>query len=294
MSLTRSSAPRTPTTPRRERDRRCSRTGLSTRGPGGFRGAGSPVAGDLGRPRLGARDQDWAWLARAVSGISIHCARRSTTSSPMRRCAARTWRARSTLIRLALRGHAEDAAFRVDHVHVPGFVAGTSAVETDANVEMAGLNFGYAQTQVGGRAARARRHPRAGSTAESTGRRSSRRRGGRPLRRTDGARSWPTLIPARRVGRSRPTRSASCRWTCAPITSSRSRCSTTAADDVPPHGGRLLHDAGSLLGHRRAVGYRFEYISLERFVGHMNAHCTKGDPLFPLVAFFNQNYRQSR
>jgi thioester reductase-like protein len=41
-----------------------------------------------------------------------------------------------------------------------------------------------------------------------------------------------------------------------------------------------------------AHGYPFEYIGLEPFIGHMNAHCTKHDLLFPLIAFFNQNFRR--
>ena len=41
-----------------------------------------------------------------------------------------------------------------------------------------------------------------------------------------------------------------------------------------------------------AHGYPFEFIGLEPFIEHMNAHCTKHDLLFPLMAFFNQNFRR--
>jgi thioester reductase-like protein len=41
-----------------------------------------------------------------------------------------------------------------------------------------------------------------------------------------------------------------------------------------------------------AHGYSFDYISLEAFIAHMNAHCTKHDLLYPLMAFFNQNFRR--
>jgi thioester reductase-like protein len=41
-----------------------------------------------------------------------------------------------------------------------------------------------------------------------------------------------------------------------------------------------------------AHGYSFDYISLEAFITHMNAHCTKHDLLYPLMAFFNQNFRR--
>jgi hypothetical protein len=39
-------------------------------------------------------------------------------------------------------------------------------------------------------------------------------------------------------------------------------------------------------------GYAFDYIGLEAFIAHMNAHCTKHDLLYPLMAFFNQNFRR--
>ena len=42
----------------------------------------------------------------------------------------------------------------------------------------------------------------------------------------------------------------------------------------------------------KAHGYAFEYIGLEAFIAHMNAHCTKHDLLYPLMAFFNQNFRR--
>jgi hypothetical protein len=32
-------------------------------------------------------------------------------------------------------------------------------------------------------------------------------------------------------------------------------------------------------------------VSLERGVEHMNAHCGKSDPLYPLRAFFNKHHR---
>jgi hypothetical protein len=42
----------------------------------------------------------------------------------------------------------------------------------------------------------------------------------------------------------------------------------------------------------RRYGYPFEYMSLPQLIHHMNERCTKEDPLFPLVAFFNHNYRR--
>ena len=39
-------------------------------------------------------------------------------------------------------------------------------------------------------------------------------------------------------------------------------------------------------------GYRFELLPLEQFMDYINANCPKSDPMFPLLAFFNQNWRR--
>jgi thioester reductase-like protein len=39
-------------------------------------------------------------------------------------------------------------------------------------------------------------------------------------------------------------------------------------------------------------GYPFEYVSPRRAVDHINHHCGKKDPLYPLMAFLNHNYRR--
>ncbi len=90
---------------------------------------------------------------RGSSPGSITAARRSTTSSPITRCATRTSSSTLDVIRLASEGTAENAAFRVDHVHVrlrlQGHLLGDRCERRDGRPELR-----LRADQVGRRAAR--------------------------------------------------------------------------------------------------------------------------------------------
>jgi thioester reductase-like protein len=51
-----------------------------------------------------------------------------------------------------------------------------------------------------------------------------------------------------------------------------------------------MQEACAVIGSE--FGYSFRYPSLGSAVEHMNQHCGKNDPLYPLIAFYNHNYRR--
>jgi thioester reductase-like protein len=248
------------------------------------------IGGDLARPRLGVSDDDWAWLAREVSGI-YHCGAEVDYVKPYQSLHAPNVASTLDLIRLACEGQPKAIHF-ASTTFTFGFVSRDVCREIDANAEMAGLNFGYSQTKwvaeqlvlEGIRRGLSARIYRPSLISAS--------RDGRYVRRDLTARILSYMI---RQGVSVDSAN---QISLLPVdVCANNLVALSLLDDPMPSTFHLTADdyytmqaVCSTIGTQS--GYRFEYLSLEQFIRHMNAHCTKDDPLFPLVAFFNQNYRQ--
>jgi thioester reductase-like protein len=172
-----------------------------------------------------------------------------------------------------------------------GFVARALCEESDANAEMAGLNFGYSQSKwvaeqlvldavargLSGRiyrpslisASRHGRYVRGDLTARIL---SYMIRHGLSVDSANQFSLLPVDVCANNIV------ALSCLPEPAPTTVH------LTADDYYT----MQHVCTTINQH---YGYAFEYISLEQFIAHMNRHCTRQDLLFPLMAFFNQNHR---
>jgi thioester reductase-like protein len=248
------------------------------------------VAGDLARPRLGLPDGEWTRLSREISGI-YHCAAEVDYVKPYQ--SLRDANVSSTLdvLRLAAAGRPKALHF-ASTTFTFGFVSREVCWETEANDEMAGLNFGYSQTKW---------------VAE--------RLVLEAINRGMNARVYrPSLVSASRneryVRRDLTARILSYMIQHGLSVDSANQISLLPVDVCANNlvALSLLDELTTTTFHLTAedyytmqavcsaiterYGYSFEYVSLERFIGHMNAHCTKRDPLFPLVAFFNQNFRR--
>jgi thioester reductase-like protein len=248
------------------------------------------VAGDLSRPRFGVTDPEWTRLTRELAGI-YHCAAEVDYVKPYQ--SLRDANVSSTLDVLRLASEGEPKALHyASTTFMFGFVARDVCRETDANDEMAGLNFGYSQTKwvaerlvldaiargLNGRVYR----PSLVSAS----------RNGRYVRRDLMARILSFMIQHRLSIDSANQISLLPVDVCA-----NNLVAISLLEESMPNTFHLTADHYYTMQTvcreiAAQAGYSFDYIPLERFIAYMNANCTKQEPLFPLLAFFNQNYRR--
>jgi len=247
------------------------------------------IPGDLAKPQLGLADSQWARLRDELAGI-YHCGAEVDYIRPY--ISLRDANVASTveLLRLACAGAAK-------HFHLISstFIFGWSGPkvlrECDCNSDMTGLNFGYTQSKW---------------VAEQLVLKAADRGLPASIYR-------PSLITASNIARY--SRSDIAARTLAYMmrhgiaTDCTNQVSFLPVDVVANNLIALslpalrksatyhmtadnyynMPDVTSIIS--RDFGYEFLNVSLEEFVRHMNEHCRDDEPLFPLIPFFNKNYR---
>jgi thioester reductase-like protein len=248
------------------------------------------LPGDLARPRLGLTLRQWAGLTEDVTSI-YHCGAEVDYVKPYRWLRDVNVGGTLELLRLASIGRAKEV-HHVSTTFIFGFAPRLECREDESNAEMAELNFGYAQTKwVAERLVAA--------AAE----------------RGFAVRCYrPSLVTASARGRyvrgDLTARLLAYMITHGVSVDVKNQISLLPADVCANNivALSLLHDPGSTVFHltadryytmqdvcgqiSRNFGYGFNYLSLPDFIRHMNANCTKADPLYPLMAFFNQNHKR--
>ena len=248
------------------------------------------LPGDLTEPRLGLTPEGWAALSEELSAI-YHCGAEVDYVKPYEQLRGPNVSSTVDIVRLAAAGRPK-ALHYVSTTFMFGFVAREVCLESDANDEMAGLNFGYAQSKwvaeqlVLGAAAR-------GLTTQVY---------------------RPSLVTASRhgkyVGGDLMSRILSYMIRHGLTVDSANQLSFVPVDicannivalslldgaappvvNITADSYYTFQDVCASIGRRS--GCAFEQVSLERFMEYMNANCSTDDPMFPLLAFFNNNWRR--
>jgi thioester reductase-like protein len=248
------------------------------------------LPGDLARPRLGLTEYQWAGLSDDA-GTLYHCGAEVDYVKPYRSLRDVNVGSTLELLRLASYGRAR-TIHHVSTTFIFGFAPRLECREDASNTEMAELNFGYAQTKW---------------TAEQLIAAAARR--GIAIRCYR-----PSLVTASAQGRyvrgDLTARLLAYMITHGVSVGVENQISLLPVDVCANNivALSLLDDPGAAVFHltadryytmrevceqiSRDFGHRFSYRSLPDFIRHMNAHCTKADPLYPLMAFFNQNHRR--
>jgi thioester reductase-like protein len=246
--------------------------------------------GDLRLARLGLGDAAWDELGDTLSGI-YHCGAEVDYVQPYEHL--RDVNVTSTIALLELAASIRPKRFHyVSTTFMFGFVAREICSERDSNAEMEGLNFGYSQSKwvaeqlvldAMERGLSARIYRPSLISASATGRYAK----GDLM-----ARVFAYMI---RHGLSVDTANQVSLLpvdVCANNIVALSRLDAPAATTVHLTADSYYTMRDACMAITAAHGYSFDYISLEAFIAHMNAHCTKHDLLYPLMAFFNQNFRR--
>ena len=248
------------------------------------------LPGDIAQPMLGLDRTDWDRLSGELASI-YHCGAEVDYVKPY--AALRDSNVSSMLetLRLATTGSRKIVNY-VSTTFVFGFTARHICYESDVNAEMAGLNFGYTQTkwvaeQLVHEAARRGVETRVYRPAFVTASRQ-----GRYIRRDLLARIFTYMI------RRQVAPDSANQLSCLPVDVCANNIAALSLLDAP--GGATFHLTADRYysmqsfceSIARQFGYEFEYMNLERLVDHLNRHCRRDDPIYPLMAFFNHNFRR--
>lgn len=248
------------------------------------------VVGDLSHPRLGLTEACWNALSHEVSAI-YHCGAEVDYVKPYEQLRGPNVSSTLEIIRLACAAQPK-ALHYVSTTFMFGFTERTVCRESDANAEMAGLNFGYAQSkwvaeqlvlEVAARGLSARVYRPSLVTASGHG---------RYVRR-----DLMTRILSYMIRHSLSLTSAN-QLSFIPVDVCANNVVALSLVDEPAP--RVVHvtadsyytmqEICSLINLRFA--YAFQWVPLGTFMDYMNAHCPVSDPMFPLLAFFNENWRR--
>jgi thioester reductase-like protein len=245
---------------------------------------------DLRLARLGLSAAAWGELGDTLSGI-YHCGAEVDYVQPYEQLRDVNVSSTIALLELAASGRGTRLHY-ISTTFMFGFVARESCGEDDSNVEMEGLNFGYSQSKWVAEQLVLEAMARGLSATIYRPSLISASRTGRYAKGDLMARVFAYMI---RHGLSVDTAN---QLSLLPVDVCANN--VVALSQLSASAGKTFHltadsyytmqDACKAIS--AAHGYPFEYIGLEPFIGHMNAHCTKHDLLFPLIAFFNQNFRR--
>jgi thioester reductase-like protein len=248
------------------------------------------LPGDLAAPQLGLAAADWDRLSTEVTSL-YHCGAEVDYVKPYHAMRGANVVGTAEMLRLACSGPAKHLNL-ISTTFMFGFVARQTCLEADCNAEMEGLNFGYPQTKW---------------VAEQLVLEAARRGLPTTIYR-------PSLITASRAGHyvrgDFMARILSYMLRYGISTDTPNQLSLLPADvcahnivalsllaEAKPQTFHItaddyytMHDVCTLIS--RELGYRFRYLGLDQLIDHINAHCTRDDPLYPLVAFFNHNWRR--
>jgi thioester reductase-like protein len=248
------------------------------------------VPGDISKPRF-AMDMDaWEGLTRELSAV-YHCGAEVDYVKPYAALRGSNFSSVVEALRLVTTGTPKILNY-VSTTFVFGFTARQVCLESDCNAEMSGLNFGYTQTKwvseqlvhaaiERGIAARVFRPSFVTASLN-----------GRYVRRDLLARVFAYMI------RHQVAPDSENQISCLPVdVCANNIAAISLLGDLAPGTFHLTADEYYSMRNfcesiERQYGYRFEYMSLESIIGHVNRHCRRDDPLFPLVAFFNHNLRR--
>jgi len=248
------------------------------------------TCGDLAKPRLGLTSGQWDRYSTEISSV-YHCGTNVDYIKPYASLRPTNVGSTLELLRLACAGRTKRFHL-VSSTFIFGWSGTTVLYESDCNPEMNGLNFGYSQSKW---------------TAEQLVREAAGR--GLPV-----SIYRPSLVTAsleNRYSRSdimartliymiRHGICTDCsnQLSFLPVDivannliavslADRSEFMTThlTADDH-----YNMPDVASVI--TRDFGYSLPLVSLTEFIHHINRHGRSDEPLFPLVPFFNRNYRR--
>lgn len=250
----------------------------------------SAIKGDLTKPQLGLNDKMWENLSQELSAIH-HCGAQVDYVLPYEQLHSTNVGSTAEIIRLACLGQPK-ALHYTSTTFMFGFVARERCMEDESNLEMKGLNFGYAQSKW---------------VSEQIVHAAAARGLSIKIYR-------PSLITASKQGKyvrtdlmSRILSYMICQSVSPNVTNQLSFipvdvCANNIValsllDDIGPSTFHITADNYYTMSDicesiRARFGYTFEAMRLEKYIQHMNRHCEKNDPMFPLLAFFNENWRR--
>jgi thioester reductase-like protein len=246
--------------------------------------------GDLRLARLGLSAAAWGELGDTLSGI-YHCGAEVDYVKPYEQLRDVNVTSTIALLELAASGRPKLLHY-VSTTFMFGFVARLTCGECDTNAEMEGLNFGYSQSKWVAEQLVLEAMARGLSAKIYRPSLISASRRGRYATSDLMARIFAYMI---RHGLSVDAANQLSLLpvdVCANNIVALSQLAGSAATTFHLTADSYYTMQDACMAISAAHGYPFDYIGLERFIGHMNAHCTKHDLLFPLVAFFNQNFRR--
>lgn len=248
------------------------------------------ICGNLAEPRIGLNSSDWDRCVRDVTSI-YHCGSLVDYVKPY--SALRNANAGSTreLLRLSAQGQLKP--FRlVSSTFIFGWSGNVVLRESDSNASMQGLNFGYSQSkwvaeQLVGEAAA----------------------NGLPVvvfrpslitASLNGCYSRSDIMARTLAYMIRHGICANCPNQLSFLPVEVVAANLVAIAEGNPSGGFAVHMTAdeyyALSDVARVMteefGYRFDMLSLSEFVDHLNQFCGPEELLYPLVPFFNRNYRR--
>lgn len=246
--------------------------------------------GDISQSKLGLSDRCWESLVNEVSDL-YHCGAEVDYVKPYQSSRSANVSGTTEIIRLASSGSTKVLHF-ASTTFIFGFTSHPILWESDRNAEMKELNFGYAQTkwvaeqlvyEAAQRGLPVKVYRPSLLTASKLG---------HYVRRDIMARLLSYMI---RYGVSIDSPN---QVSFLPVdVCANNLIALSLLDEPTPNTFHLTADSYynmqtvcTLISHK--FGYPFRYISIPDIIEHMNTHCSEGDSLFPLVPFFNKNYRR--
>ncbi len=248
------------------------------------------LPGDLSQPRLGLTPDHWEYIREQASAI-YHCGATVDYVRPYETLRKANVQGTEEALRLACEGRTK-AFHLISTTFIFGWSAPRNLLESDSNPDMKELDFGYAQTKW---------------VAEQLAFEAARR--GLPV-----SVFRPSLLTASRGGhyvqRDITVRVLSYMIRHGIAVDIENQVSflpaDVAADNLiaisqlkAPSANAYHLTADDYYSFpvvtemiTRQFGYGFQYLDINGFVDHINRHCTKDDLLYPLVPFFNTNFRK--
>jgi thioester reductase-like protein len=246
--------------------------------------------GNISQPKLGLSDKCWESLANEVSGL-YHCGAEVDYVKPYQSSRSANVSGTVEIIRLASSGSTKVLHF-ASTTFIFGFTSHPILWESDRNTEMKELNFGYAQTKWVAEQLIYEAAQRGLSVKVYRPSLITASKQGQYVRRDIMARLLSYMI------RYKVSIDAPNQVSFLPVdVCANNLIALSLIEEPTPNTFHLTADSYynmqtvcNLISYK--FGYSFRYVSIPDFIEHMNTHCSEGDPLFPLVPFFNQNYRK--
>jgi thioester reductase-like protein len=248
------------------------------------------VSGDLALPRLGLIDRNWQVLAERVRSV-FHCGAEVNYVKSYGELRQPNILGTRQIVDLCCLGAAKTLHY-ISSTFMFGWSTAPRVFEDEFNESMHGLDFGYSQSkwvaeqivnEAGARGLDARIYRPSLVSASRRGQ----------YERSD--------IMARLLSymiRHRVTCDVANQLSVIPVdvcaqnivSIARLREPETRVFHVTSDDYYTIEMACRRVGER--FGYGFRTLGAEAFVKHLNRHCDRDDVLFPLVAFFNMNWRK--